>query len=350
MDQYKGGKGSDRQQYLSLWSAQTLKVDRKGGGSVYVREPVASVVGGIQPDLVGTLHDSARRRDGFVERVLPVVPDVEPARWTDAAPSTEQYRDVLAVFRALDKLAYPSVEDDPGSPRGYGVNLSAEARALFVAWHDENAALVEAAEGLAEGFYSKLPAHVARLALILHALWHPDDPRVMVSADRMRDATELGEFFRVHIGRFLALLRASAPTGSAGLSARIVRILRATAQEASDGWVSRSDLLRRLGNVQADELTASLLALLTAGTAERRMTATATRPSEQWRLAAALGVVSTSKDSKHSNDSPALPTSEPQGPRNFEFFESFEPATAAAEAAMPSAPDDPWAGGEEEVF
>src|SRR4051812_49101986 len=79
MDQYRGGKGSDRQQFLSLWSSQTLKVDRKSGGSVYVQAPVACVIGGIQPDLAGTLHDADQRRDGFVERLLPVVPDVGPA-------------------------------------------------------------------------------------------------------------------------------------------------------------------------------------------------------------------------------------------------------------------------------
>jgi hypothetical protein len=41
MDQYRGGKGSDRQQYLSLWSAGTIKADRKTGESIYVRHPVA---------------------------------------------------------------------------------------------------------------------------------------------------------------------------------------------------------------------------------------------------------------------------------------------------------------------
>ena len=64
--------------------------------------PVACVVGSIQPDLAGTLYDAAKRRDGFVEPILPVVPDVVSALWPDAAPSAELYRDVLAVFETLD--------------------------------------------------------------------------------------------------------------------------------------------------------------------------------------------------------------------------------------------------------
>jgi hypothetical protein len=275
MDQYKGGKGSDRQQYLSLWSAQTLKVDRKGpGGSVYVAKPVVCVVGGIQPDLVGTLHDAARRRDGFVERVLSLVPDVEPALWTDAAPSTELYRDVLAVFEALDRLERT---DD-----GYGVNLSTEALESWKAWVDENAGLVKAADGLAEGFYAKLPAHVARFALILHALWNPHDPRPMLNAARMEDAIELGEFFRAHIGRFLALLNASAPASFAGLATRIERILRTA--DSDGGWVARTEIYRRLGNITADELTAALDRLVAADKVEWRIGASATKRPEQYRL------------------------------------------------------------------
>jgi hypothetical protein len=283
MDQYKGGKGSDRQQFLSLWSAQTLKVDRKGaGGSVYVSNPVACVVGGIQPDLVGTLHDAAKRRDGFVERVLPLVPDVEPALWTDAAPSSDAYRDVLAVFEALDGLDSLS-PTEPGSG-GLGVNLSAEARAVYVSWVNENAGLVRAADGLAEGFYSKLPSHVARLALILHTLWNSHDPRPMLSAARMEDAVELGEFFRAHIGRFLALLNASAPASFAGLVTRVERILRAVDTEDEAGWVARAEIYRRLGNISADELTAALDRMIDAGRIEQRIAPSATKHATQYRL------------------------------------------------------------------
>ncbi len=85
--------------------------------------------------------------------------------------------------------------------------------------------LIGKANGLAPGFYSKLPTHVARIKLILHALWNPEDPRTMVSGERMQDAIELGEFFRAHISSFIVLLRSTAPTQFAGLSARIVRIL-----------------------------------------------------------------------------------------------------------------------------
>jgi hypothetical protein len=288
LNQYKGGKGSDRQQYLSLWSSTAWKVDRKGGACIYVAHPVACVVGGIQPDLVGDLQDAAQRRDGFVERILPVVPEVEPALWTEAVPTPEQYRDVLSVFAALDRLlrAGDNLPADAAAHSGTGIHLTREARELWSAWFNENQRLTSEVQGLAAGFFAKLPAHVARFALILHALWNPDDPRPMVSVERMADAIELGEFFRAHIGKFLTLLHAAAPSQSAGLKTRIVRILRIIPdQKETQGWVARSELYRRLRNIPPADLTTALAALQERGQVERRTLSTATKPIEQWRLA-----------------------------------------------------------------
>lgn len=67
MDQYKAkGKGSERQDYLDMWSNDAVKVDRKGGDeSIYVPEPVLSIAGGIQPDVLTdlTLPGEGPRRD-----------------------------------------------------------------------------------------------------------------------------------------------------------------------------------------------------------------------------------------------------------------------------------------------
>jgi hypothetical protein len=314
-----------------LWSAKTIKLDRKGADPIYRRFPVACVVGGIQPDLVAGLHHEAQKRDGFVERLLPIVPDVAPMPWTEETVSPGRYTDVVAVYRALDALNAADL-DGEGTAVGVGVALSAEARRLYVEWFNENQTLVAKAHGLAAGFYSKLPAHVARLALILHALWNPEDPRVMVSGERMQDAIELGEFFRAHIGRFLALLQAATPTQFAGLSARIVRILRMGTAESSDGWATRSDLLHRLGNVKADELSTSLDALLAAETVERRTITTATKPVEQWRLVPQPGVSHSSKYSNYSNYSESQAAQEPNRRGKFENFEYFESPNGNAPA------------------
>jgi hypothetical protein len=285
MDQYRA-KGSDRQEYLSLWSSKTIKVDRKGAEPIYRRFPVASVVGGIQPDMAAGLHTQHQERDGFVERLLPIVPDCRPMPWNDETVDAARYADVAELFRALDALpAATETNDDAGGGVGLSVRLSAEAHAEWVAWFNDNTALVAEASGIVAGFYSKLPAYVARLALVLHALWSPDDPRVLLSAARMSDAIELGEFFRDHIHRFVALLQAPASPRFAGTQTRIARILRKPESQTAGGWVARTTILDGLRNVPAETLTEVLAAMEAAGSIERQMAASTTKPVEQWRLA-----------------------------------------------------------------
>ena len=63
MNQYKGGKGHDRQVYLKLWAQATIRVDRKNnpdGAPVVVYRPFVAICGGIQPGVVDRLRDAGR--------------------------------------------------------------------------------------------------------------------------------------------------------------------------------------------------------------------------------------------------------------------------------------------------
>lgn len=288
MDQYKGGRGSDRQQFLSLWSSQSWKIDRKKADSIYIRHPVASIVGGIQTGLVRVLHDAAGRRDGFIERILPNVPNVAPGLWSEESATLGQLQDAVALFQALDQaLDHLQEAPDPSTPvfaTGIGVHLSPEARTLYIAWYNQNQALIASAPPLAGGFYAKLPSQVARIALILHALWNAEDPRPMLSAERMADAIELGEFFRAHIGRFLALLEASPPVVRAGTETRITRILRKPEVQDPEGWVNRTLILDGLRTISAEALNTIRDEMVAAGTIEIRTIRNVKKSIEQWRL------------------------------------------------------------------
>ena len=68
-DAYRGGRGGDRQDWLSLWAGKGLKVDRKGADPLFIPHPAISVVGGIQPDMLGLLRNDAGQ-DGFIDRIL----------------------------------------------------------------------------------------------------------------------------------------------------------------------------------------------------------------------------------------------------------------------------------------
>jgi hypothetical protein len=121
MDQYRaGGKGADRQHYLSMWSRTSIKVDRKSSPKpIIVPHPCLSVAGGIQPDLLSALADSAGREDGFLDRLLWSYPDEVPLGWSDAEVSIEAIQLVDGLFERLYRIRPPDwtgETDDDSEP------------------------------------------------------------------------------------------------------------------------------------------------------------------------------------------------------------------------------------------
>ena len=111
-DAYRSGRGGDRQNWLSLWSAAPIKVDRKGADPIYLTDPVVTVVGGVQPEMLLQLAEEAGRRDGFLERMLWTFPDSAPSPWTDDSISPATLEGVATLFRQL-RLTTPA--DSPSS-------------------------------------------------------------------------------------------------------------------------------------------------------------------------------------------------------------------------------------------
>jgi len=265
-------KAGDRQNWLSLWAGAPLKVDRRGAGTLYVPRPTASVVGGIQPDLLVELAEEAHRRDGFVDRLLACWPTADPPHWTEATvdPGT------TAAAEALVAGLRPAIR--PEEPRV--ADLSPAARRAFARWYDENARLVQAAGGLAAGCYAKYPGQGARIALVLHGLHHPTELDRAVDAGTVLDAIAVVEYFRGHLARVLPAFGAVGPTTGAGVAGRVGRLL----ERAAGDWISRSELHRGLGgNVDAGELTAALQGLGDDGRAEGRSVPTGAKQREEWR-------------------------------------------------------------------
>ncbi len=301
MDQYRSGKGADRQTFLSLWSGVSTKIDRKSQPPVLIEQPVVGIAGGIQDDLVATLHDARQRRDGLIERFLFVRPETEPGFWTEDDVPRELLAELDRVFAAIDDLpawvGTPAAGSFPGGEPGDSsgaVRLHPEARAVWRGWFDDNTEWVRESSGLERGFASKWPVQTARLALVLHLLWaagEGTDPLRMMSAERLDSAIELADWFRSHLGRVLPLfapvLPDSAPLASGSSPTpdtareRIVRLLR-----RYDGqWVSRSQLMLGLRTIPTDRLQGELAQLEAAGIAERRVLPSGTRTREDWRLA-----------------------------------------------------------------
>ena len=273
-------KGGDRQSFLSLWAGAALKVDRKTSGTVYVEHPCVPVVGGIQPELLGELAEEANRRDGFVDRVDMVWPVALPQRWTEDAVDETRVQAVANLFARL--RAAPPQEGEEANVAA----LDDGGRAVFVRWYDENAEIIKTSTGLSAGYAAKYPGKLARVALVLAALHHPDEPRRAVDAGTVRSAIAVVEYLRGHLPTVLPAFTsadASASGAGAGLDARVARVLA----NAGGDWVARRGLHDGLGrNVAAVDLDAVLEQLERQGAVERRTVETGARPRGEARWVA----------------------------------------------------------------
>ncbi|MGC4192860.1 MAG: DUF3987 domain-containing protein [Thermomicrobiales bacterium] len=288
-------RADDRQRMLSLWSshpAATSPAARQQGAPPAIPIPVVGIVGGVQTRVVPRLR--SRDQDGFIERFVPIVTNPVAVYWSESRNARRPEPDLPAIVDWLTPLATLDPRDDGGNGNaasGKGclhIQRSPEAASIWGAWYNGNVDRCYDAPQILRGFYLKLPAQVARLALILHLLWNPRSPGQPLSASTMQRAVDLGEFIRVHIHRLSLLLghtgtlpAAPSPT----LEQRVLRILAETGNP--EGWVSRTDLHIHGGRPSRKELAAVLDSLIA-----RRIVASRTerpagpgRPLTVYRLA-----------------------------------------------------------------
>ena len=214
MNQYKaGGKGDDREFWLSAWSGAPIKVDRKNqqAGPVLVPHPFVNVVGGIQPDRLAQLTEERERADGFVDRILFSYPAQRVSRWSRVEIGPDAAAAWSAAVEYLYGLGMDAGEDFASRPRAVAV-----AGAAYLAWE----AWVGRHEGQMggadfprqmESVWAKMRSHFLRLALVLHLLraaCGEADPDAL-DTDTMARAESLIEYFKEHCWRSWGRLGAS---------------------------------------------------------------------------------------------------------------------------------------------
>ena len=142
MNQYKGGKGSDRQYYLTMWSGEPISVDRKTNSDlvpIRVPQPFLCIAGMMVPDMIGAFVEAGGRHDGFLDRFLFAYPDPVPkAGWSEFGVSEAAASGWAALLgRLLDRV----MTSDGTKPVAHVIRLGREAesewRSLINGHHSE---------------------------------------------------------------------------------------------------------------------------------------------------------------------------------------------------------------------
>lgn len=243
MDQYRNGKGADRQFYLEAWSGNPLSSDRAGRQTIQVPRAFLSIVGGIPPDILLELADGQSREDGFLPRLLFAFPEQIPVRFTSVDISQQVQDDYASLIYELYELEFG---EDPQTAEKQPVvlPLTPDGREKFVILHDRfcHEMEVPTCSPVLKGFYPKLRGYCARLALI-HALCVDPNAR-SVGVGSVEAAIAMIEYFKRQAEKVCALLGQPKKTPLERCERDIIRNL-------SNGRILTKRDLQQGGNAEA---------------------------------------------------------------------------------------------------
>jgi hypothetical protein len=202
-NQYKSGKGNDKQFFLKVWAGDPIKVDRKGQktGPILVMNPFLAILGGLPPDLLNFFQGPRGASDGFLDRFLFAYPDQGPLphfQWTGlAAPAAALWSHTIDLLHGLATEKTGAARAQP-----HVVGLTECGRVAFEKVINCLVDEMNAPDVPRQlwGPWSKLRGYCARLALIVHCLrWvHGEATGEEVDGESVDRAARLIAYFASH--------------------------------------------------------------------------------------------------------------------------------------------------------
>ncbi|MBL4586009.1 MAG: DUF3987 domain-containing protein [Flavobacteriales bacterium] len=191
-------KGSEMEFWLSVWSCKPINIDRKTGEPVFIPLPFISVCGTIQNGVLNELAKDSRTQNGFIDRILFVIPDnVKKEYWseTDLSPDvSENWQNIVSNL-----LNLPITNDETLNPNPEVLKFTPEAKRILFEWQKTNTDQSNDAENEAvSGIYSKLEMYAVRLALILEMMRYAcnESDKQTVSVEAVQGALKLVDYFK----------------------------------------------------------------------------------------------------------------------------------------------------------
>jgi replicative DNA helicase len=164
--------------YLKGHSGDTLRVDRTGRPSEYVKRPTLTVGFAIQPDVIrGLSQKEGFRGRGLLARFLFSLPESLLGHRDPNAP--EVPNGIRAIYRrnVLALLGLPFAKDEQGNPSAHYLKLDPSARAALLQFAaDLEPKIAPLGElGSIADWAGKLVGAVARISGLLHVALHISD-------------------------------------------------------------------------------------------------------------------------------------------------------------------------------
>lgn len=206
-------KGSEMEFWLSQWSGKPINIDRKTGEPVFIPLPFISVAGTIQKGILNELAKESRTQNGFIDRILFVIPDnIQKEYWseTDLPPVvSENWESIISNLLNLSVT-----NDDTLNPSPKVLKFTPEAKKVLFEWQKVNTDQSNEAESEAlSGIFSKMDMYVLRLALILEMMRYAcnESDKQAVSIEAVHGAVKLVEYFKNSAVKVNSILSNASP-------------------------------------------------------------------------------------------------------------------------------------------
>lgn len=206
-------KGSEMEFWLSQWSGAAINIDRKLGMPVSIPHPFVSVAGTIQNGMLNELAKESRTQNGFIDRILFVIPDnLQKHYWSEndlPQNVTENWQRIITNL-----LDMPIELDAFENIKPSILFLTPEAKSYLYEWQKKNTDQVNKVTSEAlSGIFSKMELYVLRLALILELMRFAcnEGNKSAVSIEAVRGAVKLAEYFKNSAVKVNGILNDSSP-------------------------------------------------------------------------------------------------------------------------------------------
>ncbi|WP_066423363.1 DUF3987 domain-containing protein [Anabaena sp. 4-3] len=231
-NQYRGGRGSDKQDLLSYFDGTGATVLRSGGVKVDVMQIYLSILGTIQPEILRQAMGNTNDFDGSWARFLIAIQPNTPSQLPDENHVGVDMKDLLATyFRAIHNL--PKTE----------YRLSQDAFKLYQSWYNrlEQLRVSHPSSGM-RAVYSKAEGLTGRLALnlhVLHELASDRTPSIEIPLARIKEAINLMKFYIGQIKLIHAFVDDSSPVPQV---LKIIELSRRKQLGGEEGWIKAKDI------------------------------------------------------------------------------------------------------------
>ena len=215
-DKYSKGKGNDVSQWLSMFNASPVSIDRKTGEprTIYIPAASVSITGGIQPGILRRSLTGEHLESGLASRFLYAFPPRKTRKWTYETVPSDLKKEYEEVVLSLMQLQPTTNEDGEQIPET--IKLSSEANLAYVDFYNRHGEeLSDLSDELAAA-WSKLEETPLRIALVIHLvklvvgdLAYDGSNDYSVSENTIKQAITITEWFKHEAKRIYCLLKES---------------------------------------------------------------------------------------------------------------------------------------------